>query len=154
LAIRVVAAGLFLGVVGAGLVYLRYAWTGDAPLLPRWHVADPRLAVILEILDAATFTPLLETALMIYLLLGLGWCKVPRLVLPAISALIWALLHYVSYRDMQRLWTFVPFYVFSVALLGFPKVRSNRAFLSVSAVHGIMNLVISLATWALAAGAR
>ncbi len=152
LAIRVVVAGLLLGAVGAGLVGLRYAWTGAAPLPPAWPGLGPRAGALLGIADAVLFAPLLETALMVYLLLGLRWCKVPRQFLPVVSALIWALLHYITYRDAQRLWTLVPFYVFSVALLGFPKIRSNRAFLSVSAIHAIMNLVISLVTWALAAG--
>ncbi len=70
-----------------------------------------------------------------------------RPLLPVVSAGIWALLHFATNPDVQRLWTFLPFYVLTVALLSFPKTRSNLALLSVSAVHGIMNLVICLVTW-------
>ncbi len=88
-----------------------------------------------------------EQRFVVYLLLALCRCRLPRPLLPVVSAGIWALLHFATNPDVQRLWTFLPFYVLTVALLSFPKTRSNLALLSVSAVHGIMNLVICLVTW-------
>jgi hypothetical protein len=139
---RIAFSGLALGIMGCLICLVVFLASGTPPTSFRWRTFPGMTGTLLGLADQALFTPLLETVVMIYLVVFLLRVKIPRLVLPVISAAIWASLHFATGPRLYRLWTFAPFFVFTTALLSFTSIRSNRAFLSVSAIHCIMNLMI------------
>jgi hypothetical protein len=141
LPVRILVVGSWLGVLGAAISLADYFLGGPQPVVQSWPIGGPTTGLVLGVCDLVVLAPLFETALMICAILGLVRARLPIRWIPLVSACGWAVLHWLFRHGAMHLWTFVPFYVFTVALLSFQSIRSNRAFLSVVTCHGIMNLV-------------
>lgn len=114
---------------------------GQLQGIPNWRLGDPLFDKMMGYADTLVLTPLVETALLIPLIRLFRKLGVTAHLIPVFSGLIWGLLH-VNYLGMLigmgAAW---PFYWYTRALMAHEKPSLDRAWILVSFIHALTNLI-------------
>lgn len=112
-------------------------------LLPEVPMVIDKVDLVAEVYTVVLFGPFFETLMMVVIFWIIGWFTKNLLATALISALVWALLHGISF-PIQGIINFFSFFVYSIAYLIWRPLSFWRAFGITSAIHMINNAVIVL----------
>jgi hypothetical protein len=105
-------------------------------------------ATMLDFLGVVVFAPLVETWILSLMLRGLLKISDNHVMLAAVSALVWGILHAMQspIRLIPSSWSF---FIFSCAFLGWRKHSYQKAFVAAVIPHSLLNLSLFLVVLAL-----
>lgn len=132
------------GCIFRGGVVTHEAW------LPNWHLENyPYLQVFLGFFDILVGSPLVETAFMFVPIRVFRLLRISASWIPALSGVVWALLHARNGIALELV-SFWPFYCFTAVLLDLERTSQTGAWLRVSFIHSIYNVLALASELALA----
>lgn len=112
-------------------------------LLPEVPMFSDEIDLVADAYIVVLLGPFLETLLMVVIFWIISWFTKNLLATALISALVWALLHGVSF-PIQGIINFFSFFVYSIAYLIWRPLSFWRAFGITSAIHIVNNAAIVL----------
>lgn len=109
--------------------------------LPDWRLGNPAHNFILGYADVVLLSPLVETALLIFLIKVLRFLRCPENLLPLLCGLAWGLSHFNYHGMLLGLSAAWPFYCYTRVIMAHEKTNLDAAWLLTSAIHGLTNLL-------------